>query len=278
MLVVMAIISILIAMILPAIKRTVQQARSAVCKHNIRQIHLALRCYQVDNDGWLPTNAPQTHPASTWPGGGGQIPPWFTPLHPNYLPDLMVFACPEDPHRLRLLRAQYLLDDPDVADFPSYGISSVIMRSGGGFLANQDRYQPTRPVDTVLLADAGPDFIMGPRPSSGDTGDDGPARNGCLLALNDAAGPLDEGYPWLTDRHGFTMNAVTIAGAVREIHTSELFKSEVLQHYPNCEAGGCTFCRLFSNPSLRPPGYEPPAHYSFARDQLFWWTGPWPTE
>jgi type II secretory pathway pseudopilin PulG len=278
MLVVMAIIAILIAMILPALKRTVQQARSAVCKHNLRQIHLALQTYQLDNDGWLPVNDPNTPVASGWPGGNGQMQPWFAPLYPTYLGDLMVFACPEDPYRFRLLRAQYLLNDPDVADFPSYGISSVIMRGGGGLLANLDRYQPTRPLDTVFLADAGPDFIMGALPSSADPVDVGPARNGCMLSLNDAADPLHEGYPWLTDRHGFTMNTVTIGGSVREIHTSELFKSEVLPHYPNCDAGGCTFCRLFSNPSLRPSGYEPPSHYSFWRDRLFWYTGPWPTE
>jgi hypothetical protein len=146
-------------------------------------------------------------------------------------------------------------------------------------MANLDRYQPTRPLNTLLLADAGPDVVtyggMGPPP---DDDDQGPARNGCVLALADEATPLYDGISWLTDRHDRRINAATIDGAVHDINVFELFRTDVARYYPDCHGGGCTFCLLFDNHDLRPPSYDPPAHYSFARDSLYWWTGPLPVE
>jgi prepilin-type N-terminal cleavage/methylation domain-containing protein len=275
MLVVMFIIAILVAMLLPALKRTVQQARMTVCKNNIRQLSYVLKLYRIDYDGWLPVNDDTMTDA---PDFGGAA-PWFGPLYPNYLTDLKVFTCPEDPWSFRMARLKTFVDDPDVADYPSYGISSVIMLGGGGYMANLDRYHSTRPLNTLLLADAGPDFVtyggMGPPP---DDGDEGPARNGCVLALADEATPLYDGISWLTDRHDRRINAATIDGAVHEINVFELLRTDVGLYYPDCHGGGCTFCLLFDNHDLRPPGYEPPAHYTFARDSLYWWTGPLPIE
>jgi prepilin-type processing-associated H-X9-DG protein len=57
LLVVIAIISILAAMLLPALARARQKARQAVDMNNLKQIGLALAMYLADNNGFYPTGA-----------------------------------------------------------------------------------------------------------------------------------------------------------------------------------------------------------------------------
>jgi prepilin-type N-terminal cleavage/methylation domain-containing protein/prepilin-type processing-associated H-X9-DG protein len=56
LLVVMAIISILAAMLLPALSRARQQARAAACKSNLKQIGYAMGMYQTDFDEMFPSS------------------------------------------------------------------------------------------------------------------------------------------------------------------------------------------------------------------------------
>ncbi len=57
LLVVMAIISILAAMLLPALTKAREQARSVSCRSNLKQIGLAMGMYQADYDEFFPTLA-----------------------------------------------------------------------------------------------------------------------------------------------------------------------------------------------------------------------------
>ena len=56
LLVVMAIISILAAMLLPALSRARAQARAAACRSNMKQIGYAYGMYQTDYDEFFPTS------------------------------------------------------------------------------------------------------------------------------------------------------------------------------------------------------------------------------
>jgi len=55
LLVVMAIISILAAMLLPALSKAREQARSVICRSNLKQIGLAMGMYQADYNEFFPT-------------------------------------------------------------------------------------------------------------------------------------------------------------------------------------------------------------------------------
>ncbi len=262
LLVVMAMIGLLISILIPSLKQSMQLARATVCMHNLRDIGYSLRLYGVENDGWLPAvTRPDLGIEAIRTSGS-----WFVKLYPTYLPDPLVLTCPEDPFGYRMAKAGGRLSDPSVADYPSYGINSFVVASGGGFLADVDRHQPTRPLDTILVADLGPDDALGTPDARGVIG---PVRNASLLAWDDGFDPLTgrSSQPWVTKRHPGGIHVLTLAGGVREARTSDMMRRPISRFYENCAAGGCTFCnhlRLI--------------HYSFARDHLYWWTGPVPSE
>ena len=236
-------------------------ARDTVCKHDLREVGNAIMLYRYEHDGWLPTVEKSTGPIQAI----RNVEPWFTRLFPTYVSDLLIFTCPEDPFRYRMMKVQeHEARDARVADFSSYGINSFMVTAGGGILADLDRHGPSRPSDTILLADIGPDQVGGQ--SSHPVGQPvvGPVRNMGLLSWDDGFDAFSgqSAQPWLTMRHGQGINVLTATAAVQSARTREIIRQSTSRYYSRCAAGGCTFCndlRLF--------------HYTFARDRLFWWTG-----
>ena len=246
LLVVIGIIGVLISMLIPSLKRTMQLAASTVCTHNLREIGHCLTLYRVENDGWLPTDlaTPEQEPA-----GGSDLASvtekkdaWFLKLAPTYLADFSVMACPADPYRYRMNEALRGWTIPaDIGDYASYGINSFIMVAGGGRLADLDRHVPTRPLDTILVTDLGPDslrMVPGEMPFAPKGG---PRRSSALAFYDDGEDYHPVGFtatPWVTRRHGHGINMLTLAGGVRPARTEDVMRLPVKTYYSDCAAGG----------------------------------------
>jgi type II secretory pathway pseudopilin PulG len=262
LLVVIAVVGFLIALFLPSLKRSTDLAAAAVCRHQLKEIGTSLHMYRDDNNGWLPTVDPPNPIAAT------RAPAlWFTKLYPTYLGDPAVLRCPSDPFGGMATKSfSRSTQDPENA-FASYGLNSFMLNAAGGVLAQIDRYLPRRPLDTILAADLGPDsHIPGTTLHSVK---EPPERPGGVLLWGDGFDPFSP-IPvgtWLTNRHGVGIHMLTIAGGVRDVNTTGLLKSPIARSYPNCAGGGCTLCLEYRT-----------FHYSFAKDQLFWWTGPIPSQ
>ena len=266
LLVVIALIGMLISALIPSLKHSMTLARDTVCKHDLREVGNSLMLYRCENDGWLPTVDKPAGPIHAI----RNVEPWFSKLYPTYFSDLLILTCPEDPYRYRMMKVQeYQAKDAYVADYSSYGMNSFMAMAGGGVLADLDRHGPSRPSDTILLADIGPDYVGGGPQLDVGQPIVGPRRNMGLLSWDDRADPFSgrSERPWLTTRHGRGINVLTATAGVQSARTREIIQEPLSRYYSRCAAGGCTFCndlRLF--------------HYTFARDRLYWWTGSPSTE
>jgi len=264
LLVVLGVVAILLTLLLPALHRSMRQAGSTVCLHNLSEINHALQMYRLDNRGWLPNVRPMATSAARDPDTA-----WFSRLMPRYFAEPGVLLCPADPFR-RLARAGLPpTAAPDFANASSYGMSDFILGSPNGFLGNLDRHQPQQPLATLLLADIGPDsqvLALG-GPSSGAAPPLAMIRDGGHLNLDDGyrPGAPTRKAPWITARHSGFVHMLTVGGSVVVVRTDRLMTAPVQSFYSNCAAAGCAVCRDLHLP-----------HYSFAPSGVYWWTGPRP--
>lgn len=257
---VIAIIGLLIALLIPGLQTAMRQVNSTVCQHNLREIGQALHIYRLENDGWLPNVDIESQ---------DHLSTWWAKLVPKPLSDFNVLACPEDPFKTRARRImENQKDDADYASCSSYGLNNFLMRAGNGFLSNIDRHMPSRPGNTLLVADLGPDRLYGRIHVNDGGNDNGPPRNASMLQWDDGYDPYydDEGYPWLTTRHGVGINVLTVDLSVVSIRTAELVGQTIKSYYPRCAAGGCSICMELNDVP----------HYSFASEKLYWYTGTLP--
>ena len=244
-----------------------QLANSTMCKQNLHEINKSLMMYRLEYDGWLPVDtAPDEEfeakeTVSSQPAPVSDV--WFLKLYyGQYLSDLRALVCRADPYGFRMMQALNGVNGAELADYPSYGMSRFIMEHRGGVLARVDRFQ-IRADSTILVADLGPDQASGGAAGSGLAG--GPLRSESLLAWDDGFQPDDGASwsePWVTARHGEGINILTVAGGVRSARTIEVIREGLIRSSLEGELGMCTLC------------LNEEEHYSFARDQLYWWVGP----
>ena len=84
LLVVMTTITTLIAILLPSLVRSREQARRLACASNLRQLGFGLKMYAIDNTGWYPVEKLCGNPQSTLTGS----------LFPCYVANRTIFYCP----------------------------------------------------------------------------------------------------------------------------------------------------------------------------------------
>lgn len=255
LLVIVALISLLLGILLPSLGKSIRQARSAVCKSNLRDLYRALDMYQTDNNGWLPTvdSATAFRSADSWAAR----------LFERNRAGIGVLICPDDPWAM-VMRNSLIVDGLALTGNASYGLNDFIVSSPESFLANVSRHRPKRPDETILLADMGPDTIAA---SDGDAGDvSAPSRNYGRLAVDDGYRPGEPpggtNRPWLTGRHMGRINVLTMQGNVKDVNILPAMSRPVESYYANCAAQYCTLCVDLVVP-----------HYSFAESGAFWWTG-----
>jgi len=252
-----AVIVVLLGIMLPALKRSVRQARATVCMHNLHVLDQVLKMYQSDHRGWAPTARANGEEAQEGD------PKWHDLLVPRYLPDLTLLVCPEDPFGNHLIARDAQNTSALIGRDTSYGLNSLIVSDTGAAVGNTERYRPKRPLDTLLSADMGPDaglkwddkYVVG----------DGSSRwTGGGLSWDDGFeyGGVQYMRSWLTQRHVGGINALTLGGGVRMIQSRPIMLNTIESFYDRCAAGECPLCLDLEIP-----------HYSFYRNRVYWWTG-----
>jgi prepilin-type N-terminal cleavage/methylation domain-containing protein len=110
LLVVVAIIALLIAILLPSLKRAKDQARTTICLNNLRQLATAFNVYSNDHNNCLPgsTNDSVTNPdgtverkcwLGTYNGGRGDVAdevPELGTIYPYVAESADLYKCPQD--------------------------------------------------------------------------------------------------------------------------------------------------------------------------------------
>ena len=278
LLVVVAIIALLISILLPSLQRAREQAKAVVCMSNTRQILLAMAMYQQEWDGYLPDNL---WSEAAW--GIEKHDLWFYKLVPKYASNPDVLICPADPFGDQFdFDAWFREWFHNSGRVPScgYGVNYVLRHFGGGNPRsfNIEKFPPTRPEETILMAEVGPDDeirlmgLQGGVRSGGGT----PWRDGGRLVWDDGARDWYQDKPtWLTARHlgGINMGAMDMS--VKRVPTLQVLEAgpplpfyDTTSALGDCSGGDCYFCNYHQ--------WGDGTHYNFSRSKLYWWTGPKP--
>lgn len=160
LLVVVAIITILIATLLPSLGQARESAKSVACLSNLRQIGFGWQMYSSDNSGNLPPfnvahSVPVTLPNGTVVPGGTALQQyqWYTNRLAEYIP--VTKWADEKGGNIGLpskaWRCPSVIDSEFVVG-PGYGVSENIIRylsEGGAFRPNN----VSRPHEILLIAD-----------------------------------------------------------------------------------------------------------------------------
>lgn len=97
LLVVITIISILAALLMPALRGTKEKGRQISCMNNLRQLGITVLQYVNENDGWIPPIGENGGPLWSCGAGGQSNWGWTTrylPFNPPNRPTTLSLSCP----------------------------------------------------------------------------------------------------------------------------------------------------------------------------------------
>ncbi len=205
LLVVIAIIGILAGMLLPALTRGREKARSASCVSNMHQIYMAIRLYVDEHDQFMPT-ASYGSGAANWPKLLG---PYLPQQGTNTTSKAnRIFVCPSANYggmTGEKLSLTYSCTGAMLGFTTGTGLTSSKPR--------KDSWVSTNPAETILLVEGKRD------PSSGPTGascqSNTPWSSAAKNDLVSKSGP--DTCDWLDFRHLSSMNVVYYDGSVRNV-------------------------------------------------------------
>lgn len=303
LLVVVAIIALLISILLPSMSQARRQAQLVASMSNLRQIALGNASYSEDNAGYLPY-ARNTE-TGTWGNlwseaawGVKKADLWFyTLFDTKTVPDERVFVPAGDPYgqqydfesRFDGIGGTGAVRTNTQAFACGYGMNYGLRHWEGhrraedfgrpplqapyGRLFNVTRYGPTRPNETILMSEVGPDDELPVMPlfGSADPMQVGrPWRDGGRLLWDDGNRSWYPGPTWLTPRYGGRIPMTAMDGSVRAVNSARVLRTGPIVRRNQCfgraVVGGqttfvCYLCR------------ESTPHYDFSDQKLWWWTG-----
>jgi prepilin-type N-terminal cleavage/methylation domain-containing protein/prepilin-type processing-associated H-X9-DG protein len=224
LLVVIAIIGILAGMLLPALAKAREKARSASCVSQLRQIRVAISLYTDDNNGFMP---PSSTALTTWPKLLGQYMPQkgqnitskpnqvFICPSANYTPiaktDIgMTYTCTSV-----LLGRDNGSGVPDIIPCGStFGLTAKIPRKEASLCTN--------PSDTPMVVEGKRDLGCATPPCTSSQSNC-PWKNssGAYSASPDLALAGSSGCKYLDFLHNDAMNIAFLDGSVRSVSFSQ---------------------------------------------------------
>jgi len=231
LLVVIAIIAILAAMLLPALHRAREQARTAVCQNNLKQIGIGFALYRNEYDG---ANVPLHYVKSSGTPG---IVFYWTVLINHYMKDEDLFLCPSRPEWEwggpndplgRWTGGYFVNSDPDQGVHPPY---QEVNRYG--FVPVKEVVYDSEVIDPAGTIEAGDQWAKGPIGSPRPEGmvwvcigeRDGPVNIDAGAWQSNYQYPNREKYEADRDRHNGGLNYLFYDG-----HVEWLRPEFVLEH------------------------------------------------
>ena len=160
LLVVIAIIALLMAILMPALRRVKMQAEEVSCRSNLRQVGLIIYMYLQENDFKMPKSTGWSNGASNeyrWydPGDGHKLKPWepdsyWGTAYWDYIKETKIFGCPTFKNACDMI-PDLKLYSYDVKDFydSSLGLNGYLsevstnsIRAQGDVIIATDHIEP----------------------------------------------------------------------------------------------------------------------------------------